>query len=382
MIRSVRSKMVKFYDIALNLTDPMFFGVYHGKKQHDPDTVSVINRAYNAGVLVSMITGSSLKESRQAIELANSNKDRMKLTYTVGVHPCCVNEFMEHKEDSATIDNPSDDHDYNHRLYQEVLAHPERAVPRLRELYHLVKSRLDDPLFRAIGEMGLDYDRLNYSCKEMQLLFFEEQLKMSCIVSNHKPFFLHMRNCGADFLAIMTKFIKGFKDDKDMFNWKELIPSEQLVDGHPFYKLNPDVKFVVHSFTDSIEDMEALLASSPNCYIGMNGCSLRDEHNIDTVRKIPLDRLLLETDAPWCEIRRTHASHKYLEGYDSTKYKQVKKEKLKNFNGEELDTVMVKSRNEPCNMEQVAIVVANIKNLPLEEVADQVWKSSCEIYGE
>lgn len=376
---------MKFYDIALNLTDPMFFGVYHGKKQHDPDTVAVIKRAYNAGVAASMITGSSMKESRQAIDLASSfNKESvgMKLTYTVGVHPCCVNEFMEHKEDSVTIDNPSDDHDYNNTIYRETLEHPERAIPKLRELYELVKSRLDDPLFRALGEMGLDYDRLNYSSKEMQLLFFEEQLKLSCIVASHKPFFLHMRNCATDFMAILNKFINGFKDEKDLFQWKELTPKEKLVDGVPFYKLNPDVKFVVHSFTDSLEDMKALLASTPNCYIGMNGCSLRDEANIDTVRQIPLDRLLLETDAPWCEIRRTHASHKYLEGYDASKYTHVKKEKLKGYYADQLDTVMVKSRNEPCNMEQVAIVVANIKEIPLDEVADQVWKTSCEVYGD
>lgn len=378
--------MAKFYDIALNLTDPMFFGVYHGKRQHGPDQSTVVNRAYNAGVKVSMITGSSLKESRQAIELAHASAMpmtmTMKLTYTVGVHPCCVNGFMERFDGDATIDNPSGDTEYNEQVYRDARAHPERAIPRLRELYDLVKSRMDDPLFRAVGEMGLDYDRLNYSSRDMQRLFFEEQLKMACLVSNHKPLFLHMRNSCDDFLKIMNKFIEGFTDEEDLFQWKDLIPLDQLVDGKPYYKLNPEVKFVVHSFTDSIEDMTNLLASSPNCYIGMNGCSLRDESNIEAARQIPIDRLLLETDAPWCEIRRTHASHKYLEGYNADKYKQVKKEKLKNIPPEEIERVMVKSRNEPCNMEQVAIVVANIKKLSVEEVAEQVWKTSCDVFGE
>lgn len=46
--------------------------------------------------------------------------------------------------------------------------------------------------------------------------------------------------------------------------------------------------------------------------MGVNGCSLKSKENIDNVKRIPIDKLLLETDAPYCEIRNTHESMKYV----------------------------------------------------------------------
>jgi TatD DNase family protein len=83
-------------------------------------------------------------------------------------------------------------------------------------------------------------------------------------------------------------------------------------------------------------------------FIGINGCSLKTEENIEVVRAIPEDKLMLETDAPWCEIRSTHASFKYWKNVDESiqkLYAPPSKKKEKFERG-----FMVKSRNEPCAM--------------------------------
>jgi TatD DNase family protein len=63
---------------------------------------------------------------------------------------------------------------------------------------------------------------------------------------------------------------------------------------------------VVHSFDGSPAELRSLL-ELPSLSVGINGCSLRTEANLQVAASVPLGRLLLETDAPWCDIRQTHA---------------------------------------------------------------------------
>lgn len=60
-----------------------------------------------------------------------------------------------------------------------------------------------------------------------------------------------------------------------------------------------------------------------------------------------MNRILLETDCPWCEIRPTHAGFKYISKANQT-FPSVKKEK---WNA----TCLIKSRNEPVNIRLVLI---------------------------
>ena len=54
---------------------------------------------------------------------------------------------------------------------------------------------------------------------------------------------------------------------------------------------------IVHSFDGSAEEAAELVELG--LYIGVNGCSLRTEQNVEVVRSMPLGRIVAETDAPW-----------------------------------------------------------------------------------
>ena len=84
----------------------------------------------------------------------------------------------------------------------------------------------------------------------------------------------------------------------------------------------------------------------------MNGCSLKTEENLAVVASIPEDRLMLETDCPWCEIRPSHASRAHVKTALPAKDKKKHDEES-----------LVKGRNEPCNLVQVLEAVSGGNSL-------------------
>lgn len=118
----------------------------------------------------------------------------------------------------------------------------------------------------AFGEIGLDYDRLFLSPKEPQLKYFEAQLDVA--VEIQLPLFLHSRAASEDFERLLAPRL-------------EKLPKRGLV----------------HSFTGTMEEMNRLVALGVD--IGVNGCSLKTEENLEVVKAMPLDRIQIETDGPW-----------------------------------------------------------------------------------
>jgi len=75
---------------------------------------------------------------------------------------------------------------------------------------------------------------------------------------------------------------------------------------------------------------------------------MKTEENLRVTASVPLDRLLLETDGPWCDIRPTHASFKHLASMTEEQGKlyrpQARTKERFEFG------MTVKGRNEPCAM--------------------------------
>lgn len=226
-------------------------------------------------------------------------------------------------------------------------SHPGGPEKLLDEIKALALEAKQSGHAVAFGEIGLDYDRLFLSPKEPQLKYFEAQLDLA--VDIQMPLFLHSRAASEDFERLLAPRL-------------EKLPKRGLV----------------HSFTGTMEEMNRMVALGVD--IGVNGCSLKTEENLEVVKAIPLDRIQIETDGPWvcyrlnfvagicmltllqCEIRPSHASAKYLEGAPELP-KSVKKEKWQKG-------CMIKGRNEPVAIAHVAHVIAKVKGISVEEVCE------------
>ena len=75
-------------------------------------------------------------------------------------------------------------------------------------------------------------------------------------------------------------------------------------------------------------------------YFSIFFSSLKTAENLAVVKGIPSDRLMIETDCPWCEVKASHAGYQFVKTKLADSFPTVKKEKWK-------DGCMIKGRNEP-----------------------------------
>lgn len=156
-------------------------------------------------------------------------------------------------------------------VYAAVGIHPSAVTDLSMDMIARLKELADDDRVVAIGEIGLDYYQLEKHPKEMpskmeQLRAFDQLMSLAQDVG--RPVIVHARGAVAEALEI----VKGYQ---------------------------PEVSFVFHSFDGTAE--EAALIIQAGGYIGVN--NLLSYPKNDPLRQaiagVPLDRLLLETDAPF-----------------------------------------------------------------------------------
>lgn len=226
--KSDKNNMTKeLIDIGINLTSNRF----------KADLPQVLERAYAAQVKQMVITGTSVRESKEALALCRTH-DTQDLNGAQG-----------------------------RRLFSTAGVHPHNAKEWNAQTTATLRTLLQQPSVRAVGECGLDFDR-DFSPRPLQEKAFAEQLELA--VQLQRPVFMHERDAANRFIAILRDF-------------RDHLPAA-----------------VVHCFTGSREALNAYL--DLDLHIGITGwiCDeRRGAHLQELVREIPSKRLMLETDGPY-----------------------------------------------------------------------------------
>lgn len=159
------------------------------------------------------------------------------------------------------------------KLFPTAGVHPynARAMPTEKELTTL-RGLMELEEVRAVGECGLDYSP-SFPKPEFQKKWLAQQLATACTLK--KPLFLHERLAHQDFIQLI--------DDAIMKSDGYFPPA------------------VVHCFTGNKEELKTYIARGDDWYIGVTGfiCKKQGAALKEMVKHVPLDRLVLETDAPY-----------------------------------------------------------------------------------
>ena len=207
---------------------------------------------------------------------------------------------------------------HHHTLFATAGIHPHHAMDFDEHSGRTIGEMAVLPEVVAIGECGLDYYR-HFSPRAAQLHAFAEQLAVAAICA--KPVFLHQRDAHADFVAVLREHI------------------QRLPGG------------VAHCFTGTRAQMDEYLGMGLS--IGVTGwiCDERRAADLrDAVAGLPLDRVMIESDAPYLLPRNT---------------------------GRKPAT----RRNEPAYLPAVLLTTAHFMGVDAEELAAATSENAARLFG-
>ena len=208
----------------------------------DPDRDEVLRRAEEAGVTRILIPGTSLTSSRSAVELAECHPG---LYAAIGIHPTEIGTLQ---------------------------------VDTLAGLHKLAS---ESPKIVAVGEIGLDY-YWDTSPHDVQQHLLTAQLNLAAELC--LPVVIHFRekgdapdgDCARDLLKLLGEWVAGLRSGKSPL---------------------ADRPGVLHSFSGSLETARAAIRFG--FFLGVTGPVTYRKDRQELVRQLPLENLLIETDAPF-----------------------------------------------------------------------------------
>ena len=186
-------------------------------------------------------------------------------------------------------------------IYCTVGLHPNEIVNEYNNFTSIEKLAHSSKKIIGIGETGLDFHYGKENCL-MQIEMFEKHINLAKNLD--KPVVVHTRSADEETLSILKNYS------------------------------NININFIIHCFTGSVKFCEKLL--NLGCYISFSGIITfkNTEEIIQSLKIVPLDKLLIETDSP------------YLSPVP--------------FRGK---------KNMPSNVKIVAEKVSSVKNIPFEDIA-------------
>jgi TatD DNase family protein len=206
-------------------------------------------------------------------------------------------------------------------IYAAVGVHPHDAKTVSEREWGELRKLAMHPQVVAVGEIGLDFYR-DLSPRDVQRRVFRQQLALA--VEMGKPVIIHDREAHDEVRDILR-------------DWVRSLPHDLPLTHHPG---------TLHCFSGDLEMAQEMVALG--FFIGVDGpLTYRNARQLpEIVRALPLECLLIETDAPYL----TPHPHRG-------------------------------QRNEPAYVRLVAEAVARIKAIPLDEVAQTTTHNARVLFG-
>ena len=150
-------------------------------------------------------------------------------------------------------------------LYASVGIHPHESS-RYERIPEEFSRLIHDDKVVAVGEIGLDY-HYDYSPRDIQRKLFDEQLDFA--ERENMPVILHIRAAMNDSLEILSNY-KG-------------------------------LKLLFHCYSGGLEYLDEVMSFNSMCAFGgaLTWTGKGSEELRDVFRRVPADRILLETDSPY-----------------------------------------------------------------------------------